>query len=157
MYLLRESGFVEGRKHSQAFVEPHNKWWVTKGGKLGLELCSPRLNKMVSAGPATSLKSNAGFNEHTLSILGAERKPWDTICLCLSVLAAFIFFPSPQQRELFRTFICYRHRVRGGGEWDIKSLAPKQIRGQADIQKFQAGSNFTAWCLAVFHTEGWND
>lgn len=26
MYLLKESGFVEGRKHSQAFVEPHNKW-----------------------------------------------------------------------------------------------------------------------------------
>lgn len=63
---------------------------------------------MVSAGPGPPLKSSAGFNEHTLSVLRAERKPWDTICLCLSVLAAFIFFfPSPQQRELFRTFICY--------------------------------------------------
>lgn len=107
MYLLKESGFLEGRKHSQAFVEPHNKWRVAKGGQLGLELCPPRLNKMVSAGPVPPLKSNAGFNEHTLSVLGAKRKPWDTICLCLSVLATFIFFPSPQQRELFRTFICY--------------------------------------------------
>lgn len=92
MYLLKESGFVEGRKHSQAFVQPHNKWWAAKGGKLGLELCPPRQNKMVSASAAPPLKSNAGFNEHTLSTLGAKRKPWDTICLCLSALAACIFF-----------------------------------------------------------------
>lgn len=53
---------------------------------------------MVSAGPVPPLKSNAGFNEHTLSVLGAKRKPWDTICLCLSVLAAFIFFPLPHSK-----------------------------------------------------------
>lgn len=156
MYLLRESGFVEGRKHSQAFVEPHNKWWVTKGGKLGLELCPPRLNKMVSAGPAPCLKCLVLMN--IPSVYWELKRNLGTQSVSASLCwQPLFFFPSPQQRELFRTFICYRHRVRGGGEWDIKSLAPKQIRGQADIQKFQAGSNFTAWCLAVFHTEGWND
>lgn len=53
---------------------------------------------MVSAGPGAPLKSSAGFNEHTLSILRAKRKPWDTICLCLSVLAACIFFFLPHSK-----------------------------------------------------------